>query len=178
MIRNILTGILCLGVLLFTSCSKKNENSPDSSLTKKIVEVRLTFGESYSNYSLVLGLQGTSVDGGLNENFNFIGANTTNENNIILPESVIKTANYDVLPSSQLSIKTSHPVSTFSIAMTALNVSKADNSKSLPVIVDFYIEGKKVNSKITKLEANDFGSKVYAIHVDKPDKIIDSSEFN
>ncbi|MFD1165235.1 beta-barrel fold lipoprotein [Sphingobacterium daejeonense] len=178
MIRNMLTGILCLGFLFFSSCSKKDENSPESSLTKKIVEVRLTFSESYSNYSLVLGLQGTSVNGGLNENFNFIGANTTNENSIVLPESVIKTANYYVLTSSQLSIKTSHPVSTFSIAMTALNIREADNSEPLSVIIDFFIEGKKVNSKTTKFEANDFGSKVYAIHVAKPDKIIDSSEFN
>jgi len=127
---------------------------------------------------LVLGLQGTSVNGGLNENFNFIGANTTKKNSIVLPESVIKTANYAILPSSQLSIKTSHPVSTFSIVMTALNISEVDNIEPLSVIIDFYIEGKKVNSKTTKLEANDFGSNVYAIHVADPDKIIDSSEFN
>lgn len=179
MIRNMITGVLCLSVLLFTSCSKNDENSPDSSSTKKVVEVKLTFGENYGKHSLVLGLQGTSVNGDLAENFDFIGANTTNENSIILPESVIKTANYAVLPSSQLTIKTSHPVSTFSIAISALNISETtDNSEPLSVIVDFYIKGKKVNSKTTKFEANDFGSKVYAIHVAEPDKIIDSSEFD
>lgn len=179
MIRNMLMGILCLSILLFTSCNKNEENLPESSSTKKVVEVKLTFGENFAKYSLVLGLQGTSINGGLNENFDFIGANTTNENSIVLPESVIKTANYAVLPSSQLTIRTSHPVSTFSIAMSALNISETtNNNKPLSVIVDFYIEGKKVSSKNTKFDATDFDSKVYGIHVAEPDKIIDSSEFD
>ena len=47
----------------------------------------------------------------------------------------------------------------------------------LSVTVDFYIDGKKVNSKSTKFDANEFSSQVYAIHVAEPDKIIDSTEF-
>ncbi|MEZ0451046.1 hypothetical protein ABTW24_05515 [Sphingobacterium thalpophilum] len=177
MIRTI-AGLLSLCVLMLLSCKKEGENDIDNSLGKKVVEVKLSFGSNFSGYSLGLGLEGTSVNGGLDDSFNFIGANITDENNIVLPEAVIRTANYDVIPNSQLSIKTSHPVSTFSIAMTASNIKEDVNDlEPLSVTLDFYIDGKKVNSKSTQFEANEFSSKVYAIHVAEPNKIIDSTEF-
>lgn len=177
MIRTI-AGLLSLCVLMLLSCKKVGENDANISLDKKIVEVKLSFGSNFDAYSLGLGLEGTSINGGLDKNFNFIGANTTDENSVVLPEAVIKTANYDAIPNSQLSIKTSHPVSTFSIAITASNINEdVNDAESLSVTLDFYIDGKKVNSKSTKFEANEFSSQVYAIHVAEPDKIIDSTEF-
>lgn len=178
MMRNSIWGILCLFVFMNISCKKDGENDIDNSLEKKVVEVKLSFGSNFSGYSLGLGLEGTSANGGLDDSFNFVGANITDENNIVLPEAVIRTANYDVIPNSQLSIKTSHPVSTFSIAMTASNIKEEVNDlEPLSVTLDFYIDGKKVNSKSTQFEANEFSSKVYAIHVAEPNKIIDSTEF-
>lgn len=168
--------IISLCFLMILSCKKDAENDSDASSEKKVVEVKLSFGANFDQYSLGLGLQGTSINGGLDNSFNFIGANIIDEGNIVLPESVIRTANYDVIPSTQLSIKTSHPVSTFSIAMTASNI-ESNHSSPLSITVDFYIEGKKVNSKSTLYEANEFKSVVYAIHVAEPDKIIDSTEF-
>lgn len=178
MMRNTIWGILCLFVFMNISCKKDGENDIDNSLEKKVVEVKLSFGSNFSGYSLGLGLEGTSANGGLDDSFNFVGANITDENNIVLPEAVIRTANYDVIPNSQLSIKTSHPVSTFSIAMTASSIREDVNDlESLSVTLDFYIDGKKINSKSTKFDANEFSSKVYAIHVAEPNKIIDSTEF-
>jgi hypothetical protein len=160
------------------SCKKDDKSDIDNSLEKKVVEVKLSFGSNFPSYSLGLGLEGTSVNGVLDDSFNFIGANITDENNIVLPEAVIRTANYEFIPNSQLSIKTSHPVSTFSIAMTASSIKEDINDlEPLSVTLDFYTDGKKVNSKSTKFDANEFSSKVYAIHVAEPDKIIDSTEF-
>lgn len=178
MMRGAILGILCLFVFMNVSCKKDDESDIDNSLLKKVVEVKLSFGSNFPSYSLGLGLEGTSVNGGLDDSFNFIGVNITDENNIVLPEAVIRTANYEVIPNSQLSIKTSHPVSTFSIAMTASSINEDVNDlEPLSVTLDFYIDGKKVNSKSTKFDANEFNSQVYAIHVAEPDKIIDSTEF-
>lgn len=178
MMRRTILGILCLFVFMNVSCKKDGESDIDNSLEKKVVEVKLSFGSNFPDYSLGLGLEGTSANGGLDESFNFVGANITDENNIVLPEAVIRSANYDVIPNSQLSIKTSHPVSTFSIAITASGIKEEINDlEPLSVTLDFYIDGKKVNSKSTKFEANDFRSQVYAIHVAEPNKIIDSTEF-
>jgi len=63
--------------------------------------------------------------------------------------------------------------------MSTLHISDTRYTTApLSLTVDFYMEGKKVNSKSTKFEVNKFSSQVYAIHAAEPDKIIDSTKYD
>lgn len=153
------------------SCSKNDKESlkPNNS-TKKIVEVKITFGANYAQYDANIGLQVASVDADLKEDFNFLGINSTQS--IFHNASIIHQADLSPIPSSTISIKTSVPVSTFSIATVATNITNSANP--LTANFEFYVDGKKTTSKSLTFLPNSIAAKSLILDTTKPKELIEN----
>lgn len=104
-------------IILLSACGKDNPDIEEHKSVKKVVELKITFGSNYTNYGVNFGLQVASADGGLKSNFEFIGINSTAS--VVHDASIIHLAEMSPISSSSQSIKTSTPVSTFSITTIA-----------------------------------------------------------
>ena len=157
-------------ILLFSACGKDNSDVEDPKSTKKVVEVKITFGSNYSSYGANFGLQVASIDGGLTSSFRFDGISTTTS--IVQSESIIHQAEMSPISSSSQSIKTSMPVSTFSIATIATNLT--ENTTPLTAKYEFYIDGKKTVEKSLSFQPNDYAAKVLIFNVSNPSELIEN----
>jgi hypothetical protein len=151
------------------SCKKDGENDKDNSVKKKAVEVKITFGSNYANYGANFGLQVASIDGGLNSSFRFEGLVSTPS--IVQDASIIHQAEMSPISSSSQSIKTSTPISTFSITTIATNLT--ENTTPLTATYGFYIDGKKTVEKSLSFQPNDYTAKVLIFDVSNPSELID-----
>ncbi|MEI5984890.1 hypothetical protein VJ786_08245 [Sphingobacterium sp. PU5-4] len=170
MMRNTIFGILCLFVVMNISCKKDDKNDIDNSMRKKAVELRITFGSNYATYGVNFGLQVASIDGGLNNSFRFDGITSTPS--ILKDASITHQAEMSPISSSSQSIKTSMPVSTFSIATIAANLT--ENSTPLTAKYEFYIDGKKTAEKSLSFQSNDYAAKVLIFDVSNPSKLTEN----
>lgn len=168
--RSAILGILCLFVLMNTSCKKDGENDKDNSVKKKAIEVKITFGANYANYGANFGLQVASIDGGLNSNFRFEGITSTPS--IVDDASIIHQAEMSPISSSSQSIKTSTPVSIFSITTIATNLT--ENTTPLTATYEFYIDGKKTVEKSLIFQPNDYAAKVLIFNLSNPSELIEN----
>src|SRR5690606_1522070 len=157
-------------ILLFTACGKDTPDVEDSKSVKKVVEVKMTFGSNYLSYGANFGLQVASIDGGLNSNFRFEGIASTPS--VVQDASIIHQAEISPISSSSQSIKTSTPVSTFSIATITTNLT--ENSTPLTAKFEFYIDGKKTVEKSLSFQPNDYTAKVLIFDVSNPSELIEN----
>ncbi|WKK60046.1 hypothetical protein [Sphingobacterium sp. BN32] len=157
-------------ILLFSACGKDNPEVEDQKSVKKVVEVKISFGSNYASYGVNLGLQVASADGGLNSNFKFEGIISTPS--IVHEASIIHQVEMSPISSSSQCIKTSMPVSTFSIATTATNLT--ENTTPLTAKYEFYIDGKKTVEKSLSFQPNDYAAKVLILDVSNPSKVIEN----
>ena len=157
-------------ILLFSACGKDTPDVEDSKSVKKVVEVKINFGTNYTSYGANFGLQVASIDGGLNSNFRFEGITSTPS--IVDDASIIHQAEMSPISSSSQSIKTSTPVSTFSIATIATNLT--ENSTPLTAKFEFYIDGKKTVEKSLSFQPNDYAAKVLIFDVSNPSELIEN----
>lgn len=157
-------------ILLFSSCGKDNAEVEDQQSIKKVVEVKITFGTNYASYGANFGLQVASIDGGLNSNFKFDGIISTPS--VVHDASIIHQAEISPISSSSQYIKTSSPVSTFSIATIATNLNT--NSPPLSAKYEFYIDGKKTVEKSLSFQSNDYAAKVLIFDVSNPSELIEN----
>ncbi|MFZ4861221.1 beta-barrel fold lipoprotein [Sphingobacterium sp. Mn56C] len=168
--RSTILSLLCLFVFMNTSCKKDGENDKDNSVKKKAVEVKITFSSNYARYGANFGLQVASVDGGLNSSFRFDGISSTAS--IVYDASIIHQAELSPISSSSQSIKTSMPVSTFSIATIATNLTA--DATPLTAKYEFYIDGKKTVEKSLSFQPNNYAAKVLIFDVSNPSKLIEN----
>lgn len=163
-------SIILISVLCY-SCSKNDKESPKpNNSTKKIVEVKITFGANYAQYDANIGLQVASIDADLKEDFKFLGINSTQS--IFHKASIIHQADLSPIPSSTISIKTSVPVSTFSIATVATNITTSTNP--LTANFEFYIDGKRTTSKSLTFSPNSSAAKSLILDVTNPNELIEN----
>ncbi|MFD2966211.1 hypothetical protein [Sphingobacterium bambusae] len=157
---------------LLSSCKGDDAAAPTQA-EKKIVETRLKFGSTYGSHALYLSAQGTSINGGLSPDFNFIGLETQEEGSIIHEASVIKTATYSSIPSDEVRFKTSEPVSTLSVAIAApYQIFVDPNTPTMNFTIEFYLDGKKVASASENPFPSNSPGKVYVFDVSDPENII------
>lgn len=167
--------IICISLILLSvftySCSKNAENSqtPHNS-SKKVVEVKITLGSNYADYSMNLGLQVTSSDADLKNDFKFIGINSSLA--IFHDASVIHQANISPIPSSAFSIKTSAPVSTFTISNVITNL--ISTTVPLTANYEYYIDGKKTIMKSLTFLPNTPAAKTLILDTTKPNELIEN----
>ncbi|TDS11710.1 beta-barrel fold lipoprotein [Sphingobacterium paludis] len=157
-------------ILLFSACGKDNPEVEDQKSVKKVIEIKINFGTNYASYGANFGLQVASIDGGLPNNFRFEGINSTPS--IVHDASIIHQAEISPISSSGQSIKTSTPVSTFSIATIATNLT--ENATPLTAKFEFYIDGKKTVEKSLSFQPNDSAAKVLIFEVSNPSELIES----
>ncbi|CDS93845.1 exported hypothetical protein [Sphingobacterium sp. PM2-P1-29] len=157
-------------ILLFSACGKDNPEVEDQKSVKKIVEVKITFGSNYASYGANFGLQVASIDGGLNSNFKFEGITSTPS--IVHDASIIHQAEISPISSSSQSIKTSMPVSSFSIATIATNL--IENATPLTAKYEFYIDGKKTVEKLISFQPNNYATKVLIFDVSNSSELIEN----
>ena len=162
--------LVIASILLFSACGKETLDVADQKSVKKNVEVKITFGSNHDSYGANFGLQVASVDGGLNSNFRFDGITSTPS--IIHDASIIHQAEISPISSPIQSIKTSMPISTFSIATTATNLE--ENVAPLTVKYEFYIDGKKAVEKSLSFQAKNYAAKVLIIDVSNPSDLIEN----
>ncbi len=168
---NKINQLIVLGFLIFCSaCGKDNPSPEEKNSSKKVVEVKITFGSNYAEYGANFGLQVASVNGGLKDNFEFIGINSTAS--IVQEASVIHQANISPIVNTSQNIKTSVPVSTFSIATLATNLK--ENVAPLTANYDFYVDGKKTASKSLTFSPNSFVAKVLVLDATNPTQLIEN----
>src|SRR5690606_37321776 len=139
-------------ILLFSACGKNNPEVEDQKSVKKVVEVKINFGANYTSYGANFGLQVANIDGGLPNNFRFEGITSTPS--IVHDASIIHQAEMSPISSSIQSIKTSTPVSTFSITTIATNLT--ENITPLTPTHEFDLVAKKTVEKTISLEPNDY----------------------
>lgn len=156
-------------ILLLSACGKDNPDIEEHKSVKKVVELKITFGSNYTNYGVNFGLQVASADGGLKSNFEFIGINSTAS--VVHDASIIHLAEMSPISSSIQSIKTSTPVSTFSITTIVTNLT--ENITPLTATYEFYIDGKKTVEKSISFQPNDYAAKVLIFNVSNPSELID-----
>ncbi len=167
------TFLLVICLVAFSACTKEEEPTPEVVSKKETVEVILKFGPTFANYALYLGLQGTSVDSDLSSDFDFVGIETAKDGAIIHGASVIKTASYPQIPSSEIRFKTSQPVSTLSVAIVAPSPVLIETTvPTLDYKVEFYINGLLVGTKTQNPFPIDPAGKVYVLVVADPSNII------
>lgn len=130
----------------------------------------MTFGSNYLSYGTNFGLQVASIDGGLNSNFRFEGITSTPS--IVADASIIHQAEMSPISSSSQSIKTSTPVSIFSITTIATNLT--ENTTPLTATYEFYIDGKKTVEKSLIFQPNDYAAKVLIFNVSNPSELIEN----
>ena len=157
-------------ILLFSACGKDNPEVEDQKSVKKIVEVKITFGSNYASYGANFGLQVASIDGGLNSNFKFEGITSTPS--IVHDASIIHQAEISPISSSSQSIKTSMPVSSFSIATIATNL--IENATPITAKYEFYIDGKKTVEKLISFQPNNYATKVLIFDVSNSSELIEN----
>jgi len=162
--------LIIVTILLFGSCGKDSPNVEDQKFVKKVVELKITFGSNYVTYGANFGLQVASVDGGLNSSFRFDGISSTPS--IVQAESIIHQATISPISSSTQNIKTSMPVSTFSVATIATNLN--ENSTPITAKYEFYIDGKKTVEKSLTFQAKDHAAKVLIFDVSNPYQLIEN----
>lgn len=170
MMRNTIWSILCLFVFMIISCKKDDKKDIDNFMGKKAVELRITFGSNYATYGVNFGLQVASIDGDLNSSFRFDGITSTPS--IVNNASITHQAEMSPISSSSQSIKTSTPVSTFSIASIATNLT--ENTTPLTGKYEFYIDGKKTVEKSLSFQPNDYAAKVLILDVSNPSELIEN----
>src|SRR5690606_33106473 len=137
---------------------------------KKVVEVKITFGSNYASYGANFGLQVASINGGLNSNFKFDGITSTPS--IVHEASIIHQAEISPISSSSQSIKTSMPVSTFSIATIATNL--IETATPLTAKYEFYIDGKKTVEKLLSFQPNNYAAKALIFDVSNSYELIEN----
>lgn len=157
-------------IFLFSACGKDEPGVEDQKSVKKIVEVKIAFGSNYASYGANFGLQVASIDGDLNNSFTFDGISSTPS--ITQKETIVHTAEMSPISNSSQSIKTSTPVSTFSIATIATNLT--ENSTPLTAKYQFYIDGKKTVEKSLSFQPNDYAAKGLIFDVSNPSKVIEN----
>lgn len=157
-------------ILLFSACGKDDPGVEDQKSVKKIVEVKIAFGSNYASYGANFGLQVASIDGDLKNNFTFDGISS--KPSITQKETIVHTAEMSPISSSSQSVKTSTPVSTFSIATIATNLT--EDSTALTAKYEFYIDGKKTVEKSLSFQPNDYAAKVLIFDVSNPSKVIEN----
>lgn len=157
-------------ILLFSACGKNNPEVEDQKSVKKVVEVKINFGTNYTSYGANFGLQVANIDGGLPNNFRFEGITSTPS--IVHDASIIHQAEMSPISSSIQSIKTSTPVSTFSITTIATNLT--ENITPLTATYEFYIDGKKTVEKSLSFQPNDYAAKVLIFDVSNPSELIEN----
>ncbi len=150
-IKKITAALLILITSLSLSC-KKNDTGP---ITKKTVEVKISYGPNYNQYYLLIRLQATSINGGLPASFQFTGLNTTP---ILTHEvDIIHHAELSPIPVTVHSIKTPVPVSSLGVFLLASPLTDIDTP--LSVTLDFFIGGKKTVSASATISrsSNNYG---------------------
>ena len=157
-------------ILLFSACGKDSSDVEDPKSTKKVVEVKINFGTNYTSYGANFGLQVANIDGGLPNNFRFEGITSTPS--IVHDASIIHQAEMSPISSSSQSIKTSTPISTFSITTIATNLT--ENTTPLTATYEFYIDGKKTIEKSLIFQPNDYAAKVLIFNVSNPSELIEN----
>jgi len=162
--------LVIASILLFSACGKDNPDVEDQKSVKKNVEVKITFGSNHDSYGVNFGLQVASVDGGLKSSFRFEGIASTPS--IVHDASIIHQAEISPISSPIQSIKTSMPISTFSIATTVTNLE--ENVAPLTVSYEFYIDGKKAVEKSLSFQAKDYAAKVLIFNVSNPSELIEN----
>ena len=162
--------LVIASILLFSACGKETPDVADQKSVKKNVEAKITFGSNHDSYRVNFGLQVASVDGGLNSCFRFEGITSTPS--IVHDASIIHQAEISPISSPIQSIKTSMPISTFSIATTVTNLE--ENVAPLTVSYEFYIDGKKAVEKSLSFQAKDYAAKVLIIDVSNPSDLIEN----
>lgn len=76
------------------------------------------------------------------------------------------------ISSSSQGIKTSTPVSTFSITTIATNLT--ENTTPLTAKYEFYIDGRKTVEKSLSFQPNDYAAKVLIFDVSNPSELIEN----
>lgn len=169
--RTIIKISFLLVALINFSCSKNDNDKPSpNQSTKKVVEVKISYGSNYADYAASLGLQVASVDADLKNDFKFVGINSTLS--IFHEASIIHQANLSPIPSATSSIKTSTAVSTFTISSVFTNLK--ENTNPLTVTYEFYVDGKKTTTKTLVFEQNDYAAKSLILDVTNPKELIEN----
>ena len=167
--RTIIKISFLLVALISFSCSKNDKISPNQS-TKKVVEVKISYGSNYADYAASLGLQVASVDADLKNDFKFVGINSTLS--IFHEASIIHQANLSPIPNATSSIKTSAAISTFTISSVFTNLK--ENAKPLTVTYEFYVDSKKTTTKTLVFEPNDYAAKSLILDVSNTNELIEN----
>lgn len=163
-----LNYILVLFLSLFTACKK--ENSESSNVDLKNVEVKISYSENYSKFSLFMSMQVTNVNKKLESNFNFLGIESSQF--VKTDETIINRAEFDVIPLRNQTIKTSHPISSFGIFLTL--PYDPENKEKLSVNFDFYVEGNKTSSKKITISPSEIRVKGFVLFVNDPSNLLES----
>lgn len=169
--RTIIKISFLLVALISFSCSKNDNGNPSpNQSTKKVVEVKISYGSNYVDYAANLGLQVASVNADLKEDFEFLGINSTQS--IFHKASIIHQADLSPIPSSTINIKTSVPVSTFSIAAVATNLTSS--TTPLTANYEFYVDGKKTATKSITFTPNTIAAKSLILDTSNPELLIEN----
>lgn len=169
--RTIIKISLLLIAHFSSSCSKNNNDSPSpNKSSKKVVEVKISCGSNYADYSANVGLQVASVDADLKSDFKFIGINSTLS--IFNEASIIHQANLSPIPSPISSIKTSAAVNTFTISSVFTNLK--ENANPLTVTYEFYVDCKKTTTNTLVFKPNDYAAKSLILDVTNTSELIEN----
>lgn len=169
--RTIIKISFLLVALISFSCSKNDNDKPSpNKSSKKVVEVKISCGSNYADYSANLGLQVASVDADLKSDFKFVGINSTLS--IFHEASIIHQANLSPIPNAKSSIKTSAAVSTFTISSVFTNLK--ENANPLTVTYEFYVDGKKTTTKTLVFEPNNYAAKSLILDVTNTNELIEN----
>lgn len=162
--------LLSLTIISFlTSCSKDDPQIPTES-KDKIVEIEVIYGEKYANFGLNCTLQASSIEG-LSNNFRIVGLDEDPQVND--PNSKIYNLSQDIIPAKSVKYKTSEKVSTLGIFFLLTNINPQFDT--LPLKINFVIDGKITVTKDIVLKSTVDGFQGYTIDVSQPNKLIESA---
>lgn len=165
-----LTIILTTLIIFFsTSCKKDTSVEPNEDQLRN-VEVRISYGDNYSEFPLSMSMQVTNVFGKLNQEFDFIGLES--KEFLKTEATIIKTIEHDKIPTKVQTIRTSEPITTFGIFLAL--PYEGNDKRNLSVQIDFYVDGKKTASKNSNLTPSNNRIIGYVLHVNKPTEIIET----
>jgi len=163
--------LLSLAVITFLmSCSKDNPEVPEET-KDKVIELELIYGEQYSNFGLNFSLQASSVTG-LSNAFKIEGLNQDPQIND--KNSKIYNLTLDKIPSKSITYRTSEQVSSFGAFFILTSENKDFNS--LPVTLNFKIDGKTTATKNIVLKSTVDGFQGYVLDASQPTKLVETTK--